>query len=1018
MRLHRLPRVVSFVITGLFVAPLLGFAADAPKEDAKKGPLPVAKLRRSAKVDFEKEILPIFRRNCLSCHNSQKAEDGVNLETPQTIAKGGDTGKMVEPKKPDSSSLFRVASHSSKPPMPPAGNKAGAKNLNPDELALLRLWIEQGATGEVKGGGPVVWQPLPPGLNPVYAVALTDDGQFAAAGRANQIHLFHLPTATPVGRLTDPALLADKTYARPGVAHRDMTYSLAFSPDGGTLASGSFREVKLWERVPAAAKFSLANAAEKSAQAMAASADGKWLATAEGNSIKLWSFAAGASPKTLAGHTGAVRALKFTPDGARLISGAADKTARVWNVSDGVLFAEVVTPAEVNAVTWLADGKQIATGGADNLIRTWKLPDAAGGKVEAGKEIKGHTGAITALDTFPTAPTQILSGSADASVRVWNADNASQVRTVAHGGPVTAVAVRADGKVFASAGGVLAKLWNAADGKLAADVKGDRGALDAQAVADRALTFANNEVTYQKAALKKSEDDLKKAEEAARKTEEERAKLEKTHPENQKKLAEATAAKTAAEKPKADAEAAQKKAMTDKEAADKAATDADAAAKTAAEALAKAAEAAKPAAEKASKEAADKAKAATDAKAAAEKALADANKTLKDATDKLNAETKKVTDATTEVRKYTDADDAAKRAVQDSKKAGDLVVATKKDIETAEAAQKKADADAAAQKKATTEAEKAIRSIAFSADGKLLATAHEDGAARTWSADTGVAIDTYKGGASAVVLGANNLLAAAGQQITVWDGQSEWKLIRTIGSATGASPLTGRVNTLTFSPDGKTLVTGSGEPSRSGELKQWDVKTGALVREFKNAHSDTVQSVAFSGDGSRLASGAADKFVKVWTVADAKLLKSFEGHTHHVLGVSLKRDGRIVVSAGADNSVKVWSLVTGEVVRTIKGFDKEATSIGHVGVGDQFVATGGDGKVRLINESGGDARSFTGAKDFIYAAAATPDGKIVIAGGQDGVLRVWNGANGTTIATFEPPAAPAPEPQKTAAVKK
>ena len=130
------------------------------------------------------------------------------------------------------------------------------------------------------------------------------------------------------------------------------------------------------------------------------------------------------------------------------------------------------------------------------------------------------------------------------------------------------------------------------------------------------------------------------------------------------------------------------------------------------------------------------------------------------------------------------------------------------------------------------------------------------------------------------------------------------------------------------------------------------------------------------------------------------------------------RDGRIVASAGADNAVKVWSLVTGEVVRTIQGFSKEATSINHVGVGDQFLATGGDGKVRLINESGGDARTFAGASDFMYAGAATPDGRIVIAGGQDGVLRVWNGANGNSIATFEPPKAAAPEPQKTAAVGK
>ena len=130
-------------------------------------------------------------------------------------------------------------------------------------------------------------------------------------------------------------------------------------------------------------------------------------------------------------------------------------------------------------------------------------------------------------------------------------------------------------------------------------------------------------------------------------------------------------------------------------------------------------------------------------------------------------------------------------------------------------------------------------------------------------------------------------------------------------------------------------------------MKLWDATTGALIREFKGAHSDTVQSAAFSGDGKLLVSGAADRFVKAWTVADAKLVKSFEGHTHQVLGVTLKRDGRIIASAGADNAVKVWSLVTGEVVRTIQGFSKEATSISHVGVGDQFLATGGDGKVRL-----------------------------------------------------------------------
>ncbi len=1003
------------LLAAALIAHLTASAAEAPKEDSKKGPLPIAKIRHSSKVDFEKEILPIFRRNCLSCHNSQKGEDGVNLETPQTIAKGGDTGKIVEPKKAESSSVFRVAAHMSKPPMPPAGNKAGAKNLSPEELALLKLWVDQGATGEVKGGGPIVWQPLPPGLHPIYAVALTEDGQFAAAGRANQIHLFHIPTATEIGRLTDGALLADKTYARPGVAHRDMTYALAFSPDGSTLASGSYREVKLWQRPVNVQKQTLPGAAE----ILATSPDGKWLASVNGNDIKLWILPALTPGKTLSGHTSAVKSLSFSTNSARLVSGA-DKTARVWTVADGSLFAEVTATNDVLAVAVLPDGKRIATAHGDKNILTWKLPEAAGGKIEPGAVIAAPA-AITLLDIV--APAQLLASGPDGVLRVLNADTGSSVRTISHGSPVAAFAVSPDGKTIASLGltNTVAKLWNAADGKALGEIRGDRYVGDRVAALGRDLTFANNEVTFQKAAQKKAEDDQKKADEASKKAEEERAKLEKPHADNVKKLAEAKTAKEAAEKAKMEAEAPQKKAADAKDAADKASTDADTLAKTAADALAKADAAGKPAAEKASKEAADKAKAAADAKAAAEKSLTDLNAKLKEATDKFTADNKKFTEATAEVRKYTDAEDAAKRAVTDAKRAADDVTKTKTALADAEAAQKKADATAADAKKAQTADEKIIRALAFSADGKLVATAGEDGVVRTWSAADGSGVENYKGhtGAVKVVAFAGSALVSAGSdsKIIAWDTQPEWKLVRTIGSSTGASPITGRVNTIAFSPDGKTIATGSGEPSRSGELKLWDVANGALVKEFKNAHSDTVQSVDFSGDGKILVSGAADRFVKAWTVADTKLVKSFEGHTHQVLGVTLKRDGRIIASAGADTAVKVWSLVTGEIVRTVQGFSKEATSISHVGVGDQFLATGGDGKVRLINEGGGDARTFSGASDFMYAGAATPDGKIVIAGGQDGILRIWNGANGNSIATFEPPKAATPEPQKTAAAK-
>src|SRR6267154_900156 len=179
---------------------------NAPAEVQRK-PIPVAKIDRKTPVDFEKEILPILKNNCLACHNKTTTKAGLILETPPDILKGGESGKVVVPKRSGDSLLLKIASHQVKPMMPPKNNKVQASDLTPEELGFIRLWIDQGATGEVHGSGPIVWQPLPEGLNPIYAVALTSDGQFAACARANQIFIYQLPSTQLVTRLTDPQLV-------------------------------------------------------------------------------------------------------------------------------------------------------------------------------------------------------------------------------------------------------------------------------------------------------------------------------------------------------------------------------------------------------------------------------------------------------------------------------------------------------------------------------------------------------------------------------------------------------------------------------------------------------------------------------------------------------------------------------------------------------------------------------------------------------------------------------------------
>jgi len=83
------------------------------------------------------------------------------------------------------------------------------------------------------------------------------------------------------------------------------------------------------------------------------------------------------------------------------------------------------------------------------------------------------------------------------------------------------------------------------------------------------------------------------------------------------------------------------------------------------------------------------------------------------------------------------------------------------------------------------------------------------------------------------------------------------------------------------------------------------------------------------------------------------------------------------------------------------------TGVRFVGDGDQFVAAAGDGRVRLLRPDGGEVRSLGGASGFVYAVGVTRDGATIVAGGEDGILRVWNAADGKSVTTLPPPDAPA-----------
>jgi WD40 repeat protein len=272
--------------------------------------------------------------------------------------------------------------------------------------------------------------------------------------------------------------------------------------------------------------------------------------------------------------------------------------------------------------------------------------------------------------------------------------------------------------------------------------------------------------------------------------------------------------------------------------------------------------------------------------------------------------------------------------------------------------------------------------------------------------ENGAAFDVmagHKAAVTALAFAPNGELVSTASDgaALAWNIAPEWKIERTIGTGEGDSPLTDRVNALAFSRDGKQLATGGGEPSRGGEIKLWDVASGQLVRDFPKTHSDAVFSLDFSPDGKFLASGAADKMARVIELSSEKIVRNFEGHSHHVLGVSWSADGRMLATAGADGMVKVWDFTTGERKKNIEGYDKEVTAVRFVGAGATLLTSSGDSKVRLVGTDGNEVRTFSEVADFMECAAVSADGKLVVAGGQDSVLRVWN-ADGGKRAAFAP----------------